>query len=67
MSITFCIYEPSDHVVLCRQIYGGVGIGVAVAAALSILALSNVSAPQFLLHFLRPSQRDSITLVSRSA
>ncbi|KAI0652322.1 hypothetical protein C8Q79DRAFT_1005531 [Trametes meyenii] len=29
------------------QIYGGIGIGVAVAAALSILALSNVSAPQF--------------------
>ena len=26
-----------------RQIYGGIGIGVAVAAALSILALSNVS------------------------
>ena len=35
--------RPWNLLVIYRQIYGGIGIGVAVAAALSILALSNVS------------------------
>jgi hypothetical protein len=39
------VTSPADLSVVCRQIYGGIALAVAVTALLNTLALANVSAP----------------------